>query len=521
MFHRRHPSLTSILVLLAGSTAAAAPQRPEPVLVATAPGRPTSIAFAPGVTHQFYATDKTGRIWVMRGGSYLQTPFMDLRSLVNDTGEGGLLGMVFDPDFASNGYFYLSYNVGVGTGASLIARYSVVPGSVDVGDPMSAETLFGPVPQTTDRHKGGDLAFGPDGTLYFSLGDGGTADAAQDLASPLGKLHRIDPDLPFPHVPADNPFVAVSGALPTTWALGLRNPWRFDVDPATGDVFVGDVGESTWEEITRLAPGANGGWPCMEGDDCAFGTSCACNAGGLTLPIAQLGHSAPDSACAITGGIVYRGSAIPSLAGQYLFTDFCSGSFYGIENPGGPLPLRLDLSADVQSGGQALRFVVDFARDGDGEVHFVEHYGGRVWKLSPRSGFDAYCTAEPNSSGAAASLVASGSASIAAADLTLEVTQLPAQALGYFLIAGQRASVPGFGGSEGVLCLDQPIARWSSVVLSSGSGGQVSLTTDLTNLPPTVQIAPGHTWNFQYWTRDANPAPTSNTSSALSVTFRP
>ena len=150
-----------------------------------------------------------------------------------------------------------------------------------------------------------------------------------------------------------------------------------------------------------------------------------------------------------------------------------------------------------------------------------KRYGGGIWKLVARSGFDSFCVAEPNSTGAAAALVASGSPSIAAANLTLTVAHLPEDALGFFLLSEQRASIPAFGGSQGVLCLGQPIARWSTVVLRAGSNGQVSLTTDLANLPPTVHVAAGGTLNFQYWTRDANPASTSNTSNAVAVTFRP
>lgn len=515
-------SAALLALTCAGLSSSASAQRLEPVLVATAAGRPTSIAFAPGVTDQYYVAEKTGRIWVMRDGTYLQTPFMDLRPLVNDTGEGGLLGMAFDPDFQANGYFYLSYTVGDNAGDSVVARYSIQSGSLEVGDPGSAEVLFGPLVQSTDRHKGGDLGFGPDGMLYFSLGDGVQALEAQDLASPRGKIHRFDPDLPFPHAPADNPFVGTAGAVPTVWAYGFRNPWRFDIDPDTGDLYVGDVGEGALEEITRLEGamgGANAGWPCKEGSACFAGGLCDCNDPSFVDPIAELTHAAPDSACSITGGVIYRGSAIPSLAGQYVFTDFCSGSYYRVEDPSGAAPGVVDVSADVQAGGMPIRFVVEFARDAEGEIYFVTHYGAEIFKLVPRAGFETYCESAPNSSGSAAVLTPSGSASIAAANLTLSVGQLPTNALGYFILSQARADVPGFGGSQGVLCVGQPIARWSAIVLQSGAAGQVSLTTDLTDLPPTVIPTAGATWNFQYWTRDANPAATSNTSNAAAVTF--
>ncbi len=206
MISKLFASAALLAFTCAGLADSAAAQRLEPILVATAGGRPTSIAFAPGVTDQFYVTEKTGRVWVMRNGTYLQTPFMDLRPLVNDTGEAGLLSMAFDPDFQANGFFYLSYTVGDNQGDSVVARYSLLNGSLDVGDPGSAQIMFGPIIQSTDRHKGGDLEFGPDGMLYFSLGDGVMALEAQDLGSPRGKIHRLDPSLPFPHVPIVNQF---------------------------------------------------------------------------------------------------------------------------------------------------------------------------------------------------------------------------------------------------------------------------------------------------------------------------
>ncbi|MEM8713101.1 MAG: PQQ-dependent sugar dehydrogenase, partial [Planctomycetota bacterium] len=382
------------LVLALAAAPSVFSQRLEAEFIGTTAGRPTSIAFAPGVTDRMYVTEKTGRIWIVKDGTYQAPPFMDLRPIVNADGEGGLLGMVFDPQFAANGRFYISYNGGLGQGESLISRFTVQAGSIDFGDPNSEQILFGPVAQTTGRHKGGDLMFGPDGDLYFALGDGGVPSTAQDLASPKGKVHRIDPNLPFPHAPADNPFVGTPGAVPTIWARGFRNPWRFDVDPATGDVYVGDVGEGTWEEITRLVSqqagggGENAGWPCLEGVSCfAGGTNCDCTNPTFTAPIALLSHSNPDNACSIIAGGVYRGSRIPSLAGQLVFTDFCSGSYYSLEDPAGASPTIVDVSGDIDNGGNLIRFVATWGRDQEGELYFAEHYGSNIWKIAPRGGF--------------------------------------------------------------------------------------------------------------------------------------
>lgn len=510
------------------SASPATPQGFEASLLGNTPDRPTTLGFAPGVNDRMYVATKRGRIWVFQNGSYLNPPFLDIRSQVNDGGENGLLGFVFDPDFQTNGHFYVAFTTGAGSGDSMISRFTVPQGSLNAADPNSEEIIWGPIPQQTMGHKGGDLEFGTDGMLYHSIGDGDGGSAmnlgtAQDMSDPRGKVLRFDVAAPFPHVPQNNPYVGTAGADPHIWAMGFRNPWRLEVDPQSGDVYVADVGASRWEEITRLPSGAsglNGGWPCMEGDQCLTHSACVCTAPTIVSPVHSIAHTGPGAYCSITGGVMYHGSAIPSLTGHLLYADFCTGQFGALGDAAGT-PSPVDISSQILNAGNPIYSVVDFACDNQGEIYFVEHYSAKIWKIVPAGGFQNYCQTNSNSSGNPAAIAASGSSSIAAGNLTLTVTNLPLNTFGFFLTANSQAFVQNFAGSDGNLCVGQPLYRWIDNVYNAGSTGSVSRTTDLTDLPNGVSISAGETWNFQYWTRDSNPSVTSNTSDAVAVTFLP
>jgi glucose/arabinose dehydrogenase len=514
-------------VLLVSSVGA---QDFEPVLLGTGAGRPTAIEFAPGVDDQLYFADKQGRVFRFRDGNYVGTPVIDIRTQVDQTGEGGLLGFVFDPDFETNGYFYLSYNTysTVGVGDSVLSRFSMVPGSVDIADPMSEHLLWS-YPQETDGHKGGDIEFGPDGMLYLSLGDGDAGSAmnlptSMDLTDPRGSILRFDLSVPFPHVPADNPYAGSAVEDEHIWVSGFRNPFRVDVDPVTGDVFVGDVGASLAEEITRISTatdvGKFAGWPCREGVDCRDFANCVCPGTEYIDPIAILGHGSPDFACAIMGGTVVRGGLVPSLEGTYIYSDFCSGRFYRIDDPSGAATVVEISDVLNRGGGSPIRYATDFNVGNDGRLYFCTHYGAEIWVLDPVSDFGNYCVTEPNSTGQAASIALSGSSSIAAASLQLDVTGMPAAAPGLFLLSQSTIQFPTFNGSQGTLCVNLPIHRWAAGGLADASGA-VSHVTDFQDLPMNLTFQPGDTWYFQYWFRDLNPMPTSNTTNGASVLFLP
>lgn len=296
--------------------------------------RTVAIAHAPTVSGRLFVVQQTGEIRIVDGTTLLGNPFLDLSGVVSCCGEQGLLGLAFHPEYATNGFFYVHYTDG--NGDTVIARYSVSSSDPDVADAASGLPLL-TREQPFANHNGGQLAFGPDDFLYIGLGDGGSGgdplEQGQDRTTLLGKVLRIDVDNTDPGrnyaVPDTNPFVGSPPALPEIWAYGLRNPWRFSFDGATGDLFIGDVGQNSFEEIDfqpAASPGGeNYGWRLMEGSSCHIPSE-DCNDGSLTLPVLEYSHSL---GCSVTGGYVYRGNAHPRLRGVYVFGDFCAGTIWG------------------------------------------------------------------------------------------------------------------------------------------------------------------------------------------------
>ena len=275
--------------------------------------------------------------------------FMDISERVSDRGnEEGLLGLAFDPAYESNGYFYVYYSA-ANPRRSVISRFSVDANDPDRAD-ASSETEIIVVPQPYSNHNGGHLVFGPDAFLYVGLGDGGSANDpsgnGQDKTTLLGTILRIDvstlDSLGRYAVPPDNPFAGDGGGVRSEiWAYGLRNPWRFNFDPETGDLWAADVGQNAWEEVDVIRPGANYGWNVMEGAHCTprrgltgllRKSSDECDRTGLELPVVEYGR---EDGCSITGGYVYRGARLTSLAGAYVYGDFCSGKIWGLRAENG------------------------------------------------------------------------------------------------------------------------------------------------------------------------------------------
>jgi glucose/arabinose dehydrogenase len=293
---------------------------------------PVGVTHAGDNTGKLYVVERAGQIRLIDNGALLQTPFLDISaSVLSVGGEQGLLGLAFPPGYATTGRFYVNYTR-IPDGATVIARYQRTA-NPNVADPASDNILL-TIPQPAANHNGGQLAFGPDGFLYIGMGDGGGAgDTAQTPGSLLGKILRIDVESgvsPYA-IPATNPFVLNLAYRGEIWALGLRNPWRFSFDRQTGDLYIADVGQSSFEEVDFQAAGSAGrqnyGWNIMEGARC-FGNP-ACSSTGLVLPVAEYDHG---QGCSITGGFVYRGQAYPRIQGVYLYADFCSGRFWGLKN---------------------------------------------------------------------------------------------------------------------------------------------------------------------------------------------
>jgi len=355
--------LCGLIFLFSAASWGAVTIKAQPVV--TGLSSPVDIAHAGDGSGRLFIILKGGRIVIFDGAQILSPPFLDITSLVSSGGERGLLGAAFHPNYVANGFFYVSYTDIAGD--SVIARYSV---SLDFNraDPTSGVILL-TIPQPFSNHNGGQLQFGPDGYLYIGIGDGGSGgdpqNNGQDLGTLLGKILRIDVDSGFPFtVPPDNPFVGIVGARDEIWSFGLRNPWRFSFDRLTGDMFIGDVGQNSWEEVdfqpANSTGGENYGWRLMEGNSC-FNPASNCNNGTLTLPILVYDHSV---GCSVTGGYRYRGSKNPNLNGLYLYGDFCTGLIWGAQEDGlggWNTTVLLDTNFSIST----------FGEDESGEIYFA------------------------------------------------------------------------------------------------------------------------------------------------------
>jgi glucose/arabinose dehydrogenase len=301
---------------------------------------PVALLQAPGDSSRWFVVEQAGivRAFDNTPAASATTPFVDIHTQVTSGGETGLLGMAFHPHFPADPRVFLSYTTG--NLVSRISEFSSTDGGATL-DPGSERVLIS-VNQPESNHNGGNLAFGPDGFLYIGMGDGGSGgdpfNNAQDNNSLLGKILRIDvesapdPGLAYA-IPTTNPFVQTAGFRGEIWALGLRNPWRFSFDRLTGDLYIGDVGQGSFEEVDFQAAGSAGGqnygWRIMEGAHCF--DPAICSQAGLVLPVAEYDHG---QGCSITGGFVYRGQAFPALQGFYLYADFCTGRFWGLKRDG-------------------------------------------------------------------------------------------------------------------------------------------------------------------------------------------
>ncbi|MCC6222953.1 MAG: PQQ-dependent sugar dehydrogenase [Thermoleophilia bacterium] len=318
---------------------------------------PVHVAAAPGEPNRVYIVEQAGTIRVLEGGELRSSPFLDLRSLVRSGGEQGLLSVAFHPDYASNRRFYVDYTDR--RGDTRVVEYEARTS----GQPVKRRQLLW-VDQPYENHNGGQLAFGPDGLLYVGMGDGGSGgdpgNRAQNLSSRLGKLLRLNVDR------AD-----------AKWQLagyGLRNPWRFSFDRSTGDLWIADVGQDRWEEIDftrRSSPGLeNYGWDVYEGRE-RYEDRAANPAGKLVGPIHVYGR---DNGCSVTGGFVYRGSAIPAAGGRYFFGDYCSGRIWSLRQQSGK-------ATDVRRHSLEVESLSSFGEGPGGELYLVS-LDGAIYRLT-------------------------------------------------------------------------------------------------------------------------------------------
>ena len=332
---------------------------------------PDAIANAGDGSGRLFIVEQPGRIRILQDGQLLPTPFLDISDHVGaDSSERGLLGLAFHPQYKQNGTFYVNYTDR--NGNTVIARFQV-GSDPNIANPASEKKLLG-VQQPFANHNGGSVVFGPDGYLYLGLGDGGSAGDpfgnGQSTNTLLGKILRLDVDHGDPYaIPAGNPF-ASGGGKAEIWAYGLRNPWRFSFDAATGDLYIGDVGQNTWEEIDYLPAGspggANFGWNAMEGTHPFKGSDSVA----FVAPVIDYSHAGGN--CSVTGGYVYRGAALPEWNGVYFYGDYCTGTVWGLLKgaTGWQSAHLFDTGTSISS----------FGVDEQGEL-YLAWYGGGIYRL--------------------------------------------------------------------------------------------------------------------------------------------
>jgi glucose/arabinose dehydrogenase len=332
--------------------------------------QPVAMALRPG-ERTLYVVEQVGRVRAIRDGRLDPTPVVDIADQVTAGGEQGLLGLAFSPD---GRYLYLHYTDQ--DGDHQIAELAMRDGRADPGSRRSVLRIDDPY----GNHNGGQLAFGPDGLLYIAFGDGGGGGdplgSGQSLDTLLGKLLRIDPrpsgGRPY-RVPADNPLVDRDDARPEIWDYGLRNPWRFSFDPATGDLWIGDVGQNAYEEVNSEPAGSGGrnyGWNRREGLHAYNGGE---RPDGAVDPVIEYGRE--GGACTVIGGFVYRGRRIPGLQGAYLYGDYCAGWVRAARTRGGEVLEQRDLGLEVPG-------LSSFGADAAGELYALS-LGGDVYRIAP------------------------------------------------------------------------------------------------------------------------------------------
>lgn len=359
--------------------------------VVTGLNQPLYATSAPGDATRLYIVEQRGRILVFDNGQLASEPFLDIDGRVtNDSNEQGLLGLAFHPEYAQNGRFFVHYSSsgdsanGINAGGGVISEFRRSADSATRADPASERRLM-TISQPYSNHNGGMLAFSPkDGYLYAGLGDGGSANDPQGNGQKrdtwLGKMLRLDVDAaPAGRaygIPAGN--MTGGGTLPENWSYGWRNPWRFSFDSCTGDLYVGDVGQNRFEEIDYEPAGAgrrNYGWKVLEANACLEGSSC--QRAGMTAPILEYPRS---WGCSVTGGYVYRGSAIPALRGYYFYADYCMGNIGRLRIENGAAVDAEDITRDINPDG--VNEITSFAIDPNGEMLVIAR-AGIIYRIEP------------------------------------------------------------------------------------------------------------------------------------------
>lgn len=342
--------------------------------------QPVDIQSANDGTNRLFIVSQQGKIYVIENKSNITTAkvFLDITEKVLYGGEQGLLGLAFHPDFKNNGYFFVDYTTR-NPRRTIISRFQVSKDNPDAAN-KNSEIILMEIEQPYSNHNGGQITFGPDGYLYISLGDGGSAgdpqNNAQNLKSHLGKILRIDvnnfSEGKYYSIPPDNPFKRnTNGLKEEIYAWGLRNVWRFSFDKVTGKLWAADVGQNLWEEINIIEKGKNYGWRIMEGFHC-YNPPNNCDPTNLTMPLWEYGHN-DDGGYSITGGFVYRGNNVKEIYGKYIYGDFVSGNIWSLEYDGKNVSNKLLFNTNYA--------ISTFGLDEQGELYFADYSGGKIYKF--------------------------------------------------------------------------------------------------------------------------------------------
>jgi len=506
--------------------------------------QPVQVTHAGDGSGILYVVEQGGRIRTIRNGSPDAAPFLDIADRVLAGGERGLLGLAFSPGYAANGRFYVNYTR-IPDGGTVIARYRAT-GTPRSADPASEEVLL-VIDQPFANHNGGQIAFGPDGFLYIGTGDGGSEGDplrnAQNLSSLLGKILRIDVESgsqPYA-IPPGNPFAGRPAARGEIWALGLRNPWRFSFDRLSGDLYIGDVGAGSFEEVDFQPAGSPGGenygWNIMEGNHC-FGGS-GCDSSVFVPPVSEYDHSL---GCSVTGGTVYRGAAHPRMEGIYFYADFCSGWIFGLAREGAAWRSAPLLTVPLS--------ISSFGEDEAGNLFVTDHAGGSVhqivaenappfapvlafpadgqtglpakvvfrWNTSADQDGDTvtylfFLDTDPSFAGTVPDPVPGPTGGTSSAAGSGFPAALPAGGLALAAIFGKRKRIPA---SVAVLFLSACLLASSVPGCGGGGGAQVPATSAVTH--EVSELAPGTVY---YWKVAAGDGAASTESATRSFTTGP
>jgi len=396
MRHFAKSAALGALALAAASPSALA-QTLQATLFKSGFSQPVYLCSPPGDTTRQFVVEQGGKIRIIKNGTTLTTNFLNLGSAaggglgkISTGSERGLLGLAFHPNYAQNGYFYVNYTAAT-SGATVIARYQVSPTNADVAS--TTELVLLTIAQPFSNHNGGCIQFGLDGKLYIATGDGGSANdpnnAAQNTSSLLGKMLRLDINLPAPYIPADNPYVGAGAPLDEIWHIGLRNPFRFSFDRSTGDMYIGDVGQNAVEEIDFAPAGGSGrnyGWRCMEGNTSTGLSGCTPNSPALTAPLRDY-TQASGGHCSAIGGYVYRGSTVCGLQGTYFYGDYCSSAIWSLRYVNGQVSSFTVRTTELEPAGTpTINSISSFGEDASGELYILDYSDGEIYRIDPAGG---------------------------------------------------------------------------------------------------------------------------------------